>query len=232
MKCFKYHILASLLVFLLVPKWNWAQSGYEEIVTEEMDDFIARDYWQRPDILLNLMDIQPTEIVADLGCGTGYFSIKLADRVGPDGEVIALDIDKRKLQRLKLLKRYGGLDQLKIVHSSAQDAQLTANSYHKIVLLNTYHEIEAFEEILEQCKRALKPEGKIYIIDKVSDKMDNDKTSRKKLVKNHYITRSMVEEELKTSGFIISKGIDKYLKNGTDRNVKKMNWFIVVASVE
>lgn len=226
--------MAALLV---VPRLSRAQSAtgntsFDALVMEHLSGFMTRDYWQKPAILLDLMDIQPAEIIADLGCGMGYFTVKLAERVGPDGKVTALDIDNYKLNQLRLIKRYDNLEQIEIVKNNADDIKLAAGSCDKIVLLNTYHELTDFKEVLAQCKKALKPNGKIYIIDKVADKMDTDETKRKKLTKNHFIRRPMVEKELITAGFTLQEGIDKYLKDKKDLSIKKTNWFIVVASVQ
>lgn len=237
MKCSKYLILFLTASLLLSSHVCTAQNAagntrFDALVSEQMNKFMARDYWQKPEILLELMDIQPAESIADLGCGKGYFSLKLAERVGPDGKVIALDIDATSINQLRLLKRYGQLEQLDIIRNEVDDLKLKTASLDKIVILNTYHELADIETILKQCRAALKPQGKIFIIDKVSDKMDNDKTSRKKLVKNHFIRRNMVEEELKSAGFSLTKGMDKYTENDQAEATRKTNWFVVVATKE
>ncbi|MCE7991953.1 MAG: methyltransferase domain-containing protein [Roseivirga sp.] len=238
MKCSKYLILFLTASLLLNSHVSTAQSSaagntrFDALVSEQMNEFMVRDYWQKPEILLKLMDIQPAESIADLGAGRGYFSLKLAERVGPDGKVIALDIDVTRLNQLRLLKRYGQLEQLEIVRNETDDLQLKAASLDKIVILNSYHELSDIETILKQCRVALKPQGKVFIIDKVSDKMDNDKTSRKKLVKNHFIRRNMVEQELQSAGFSLLKGIDKYIEGDKAEATRKTNWFVVVAARE
>lgn len=238
MKCSKLLFRLCVIVLLLSPALSRAQSSqaantrFDALVNEQMSEFMGRDYWQKPALLLELMDIQPAETVADLGCGTGYFSLKLAEEVGPDGKVIALDIDVAKLNRLRLLKRYGDLKQLEIVQNKPNDLKVADSSLDKIVILNAYHEFTDIETILAQCKAALKPEGKIFIIDKVSDKMDNDKASRKKLVKNSFIRRNIVEQELSSAGFSLSSGIDKYIENDKAEETRKTNWFVIVATKE
>ncbi len=211
---------------------NSANTRFDALVSEQMMEFTNRDYWQKPAILLELMDIQPAETVADLGCGTGYFTLKLVEQVGPDGKVIALDNDVAKLNRLRLLKRYGSLEQLEIVQNKPDDLKVKASSLDKIVILNAYHEFSDVETLLAQCKAALKPGGKVYIIDKVSDKMDNDKSSRKKLVKNDFITRNIAEKELKAAGLSIAQSMDKYIENEKVEETRKINWFVVIATKE
>ncbi|GAB5528115.1 MAG: hypothetical protein Roseis2KO_59870 [Roseivirga sp.] len=236
MKCYKSLIWLCVLVVLLAARPGLAQNAahtrFDALVNEQMTEFMGRDYWQKPAILLELMDIQPAETVADLGCGTGYFSLKLIKQVGPDGKVIALDNDATKLNRLRLLKRYGSLEELEIVQNQPDDLKVAASSLDKIIIFNAYHEFSDVETLLAQCRAALKPGGKVYIIDKVSDKMDNDKSSRKKLVKNHFITRKLVEEELKAASFGITQSMDKYTENEKAEETRKTNWFVVVATKE
>lgn len=237
MKCSKYLIIFLTASLLLSSHVCTAQSTagntrFDALISEQMNEFMARDYWQKPEFLLELMDIQPAESIADLGSGRGYFALKLAERVGPDGKVVALDIDATRINQLRLLKRYGQLEQLDIIRNEVDDLKLKAASLDKIVILNTYHELTDIETILKQCRAALKPQGKIFIIDKVSDKMDNDKASRKKLVKNHFIRRNMVEEELKSAGFNLTRSMDKYTENDQAEATRKTNWFVVVATKE
>lgn len=228
--------LIGPLLFLLVPLFGQAQGSsagstrFDAMVNEQMSEFMVRDYWQKPALLLELMDIQPAETVADLGCGTGYFSLKLAEQVGPDGKVIALDIDAAKLNKLKLIKRYADVGQLEIVQNAPDDLKVAESSLDKIIVLNAYHEIKEIETVLAQCMKALKAGGKIFVIDKVSDKMDSDKVSRKKLVKNEFIRRSFVEDELTSAGFRITEAKDKYIENEKAEATRKTNWFVVVAA--
>lgn len=229
MKCFKRVIPAFAFLLLVLNQSSSAQTSFDKMVNELMTGFMSRDYWQKPDTLLAIMDIQPAEKVADLGCGYGYFSLKLAERVGPDGKVFALDVDVEKVNKLRLLKRYGTLEQLEVIHNAPDNLKLAEQSLDKIFVLNTYHELSDLENILSQCKDALKPGGSIYIIDKVSDKLDNDKASRKKLVKNHFIRRPMVEQELTDAGFEVTLSIDKYTGEKKTIETEKLNWFVVVA---
>ncbi|GEM_PF-2387410 len=232
---FSKHLIGPLL-FLLIPLSGQAQGSstgntrFDAMVNEQMSEFMVRDYWQKPALLLELMDIQPAETVADLGCGTGYFSLKLAEQVGPDGKVIALDIDAAKLNKLKLIKRYADVGQLEIVQNTPDDLKVAESSLDKIIVLNAYHEIEEIETVLAQCMKALKAGGKIFVIDKVSDKMDSDKVSRKKLVKNEFIRRSFVEDELTSTGFRITEAKDKYIENEKAEATRKTNWFVVIAT--
>lgn len=197
------------------------------MISEKMTEFTQRDFWQNPDTLLALMKIEPAEHIAEIGAGEGYFSVKLAEQVGPDGKLIALDIDDNQLNVLRLIKRYSELEQLEIIKNQASQLDLEKASLDKVVMVNSYHELINYESILKQCLNALKPGGNIFIIDKCDGKLDNDKAARKKLFKKKNIRLSMVAEDLKNAGFKVNLELDQYTKqNG------KVNWFMVAASKE
>jgi len=228
MTCFRNYIAYFVFLFLLFSTTAKAQSSrFDNMVMEKTMEFTLRDIWQKPDTLLTLIGIEPAEKVAEIGAGEGYFSVKLAEQVGPDGKLLALDIDPERLNVLRLLKRYGQFEQIEIVENKPKQLDLKAASLDKVVMVNTYHEIEDFEAILKQCFEALKPGGSIYIIDSYDTKLDNDKASRKKLFKKHSIRPVMVASDLEAAGFSVKNQLDKYTKQP-----EKIEWFYIAASKE
>lgn len=195
------------------------------MVNEMMISFLQRDAWQKPDTLIKIMAIEPVETVAEIGADRGYFTLKLAEQVGPDGKVLALESDKVNLNKLKLLKRYDKIEQIEIVKLTPNKLDLEAASCDKIVMLGSYHGFVNYEGLLKQCREALKPGGKIYIIDRCPAKMDNDKAVRKKLFKKQAIRLNMVSEDLTTAGFSIAESREKYTVQDN-----KINWFVVVGA--
>ncbi len=226
MKCSRLYIALLFLVSLLFSFASQAQDSlFDAMVNEKMTEFTLRDFWQKPDSLLKVMQIQPAEHIAEIGAGEGYFSVRLAKEVGPDGKLLAIDESERKLNVMKLLKRYSQLDQLEIRKSSISQLKLDPGSLDKIVMLGVYHQLSDYEMLLKRCMAALKPGGTIYIIDRCEAKQDNDKAVRKKLFKKQSIRLSMVEADLKTAGFQTSVTLDKYTQqNG------KINWFMIGAT--
>lgn len=200
---------------------------FEALINEQMMVFLKRDSWQKPQAILDLMAIEPGEQVAEIGAGEGYFTLKLAERVGPDGKVVALEASSVSLNKLRLLKRYSQLDQVEIIQIATEELKLNPRSLDKIIMLQTYQTLTDFERILEQCKAALKPGGKLYIIDRCNAKLDNDKATRKKLIKKNSIRLSMVEADVKAAGFSVSQSIDKFTVQ--DGNI---NWFALEATVK
>jgi len=109
--------------------------------------------------ILQEMNIQRGDTVIDFGCGIGYFSIPALDFVGEQGTVIAVDVSFDMLQ--ELVKRAGHRKNLKIVHADSLIG-LTAD----IILLSmVLHEVDTPKEFLQSCFAALKPSGRVMIID-------------------------------------------------------------------
>lgn len=229
MRCSKYFIglLCGFLVLGLQAFGQNADSQLDAFATDQLNGFLLRDIWQKPDTLLQIMQIKPAEAIAEIGAGEGYFTLKLAHQVGPDGKVLALDIDQTRLNKLKLVKRYSQQYQIEIIQNQPDKLGLKDNSLDKIVMVNTYHELADYEAILKQCRAALKPKGQLFIIDSCNARLDNEKTSRKKLFNKHSIRLAMVEEDLKTAGFNINLMVDKYTKQP-----ENINWFIITANKE
>lgn len=109
--------------------------------------------------ILQEMDIQQGETLIDFGCGIGYFSIPALDLVGDDGTVIAVDVSQEMIQ--ELVKRAGHRKNLKIVHANSLIG-LTADH---ILLSMVLHEINNPKEFLQTCFTALKPYGRVIVID-------------------------------------------------------------------
>ena len=109
--------------------------------------------------ILQEMNIQQGETIIDFGCGIGYFSIPALDFVGDDGTVIAVDVSQEMIQ--ELVKRAGHRKNLKIVHVDSLIG-LTAD---RILLSMVLHEIKNPKEFLQTCFTALKPYGRVIVID-------------------------------------------------------------------
>lgn len=226
MKCSKVYIAHFVLLLLLSYQPVQSQdTSFDALVGEKMMGFTQRDFWQKPDTILAAMKIEPAEHVAEIGAGEGYFTLKLAQQVGPDGKLLALDEDDTRLNVLKLLVRYSKLSQVEIRQNGPNQLGLEPGSLDKVVMLKTYYQMENYESVLQQCIAALKPGGKIFIIDSCVDRLDNDKSSRKKLFKNESITADLVSTDLEKAGFNISQRLDEFTKQ-----IGRISWFLVEGS--
>jgi ubiquinone/menaquinone biosynthesis C-methylase UbiE len=124
-----------------------------------------RDAWQRPDQVMDELGIAEGTVVADLGAGGGWFTIRLARRVGPNGRVYAEDIQhemieamKRRVQREDLTKR------VTFQLGSSADPGLPANTLDAALIVDAYHEMERPVTLLRNLAKSLKRDGRIGIV--------------------------------------------------------------------
>jgi ubiquinone/menaquinone biosynthesis C-methylase UbiE len=124
-----------------------------------------RDAWQRPDEVMDALGIAEGSVVADLGAGGGWFTIRLARRVGPNGKVYAEDIQhemieamKRRVERLDLTKR------VEFKLGDANDPKLPTGVLDAALIVDAYHEMEQPVTLLRNVAGSLKPTGRIGIV--------------------------------------------------------------------
>src|SRR5688572_6871887 len=125
----------------------------------------ARDAWQRPEEVLELLRIPPGSVVADLGAGTGYFVAGLARRVGPGGQVLALDVEPKMVEFLQRRIEREQLGNVRPVLVAPDDPGLAPGSVARVLVVNTWHHIDARPSYAEKLRAALAPEGELWIVD-------------------------------------------------------------------
>ena len=152
--------LAALLLLSLVA------NSCTESVYRSMND-PGRDAWQRPQAVIQSLDVASGSRIADLGAGGGYFTFPLAQAVGPEGKVYAVDIDERSLHviREEGTKRGGMPSNIELVLASPQDPGLPQQGIDLIFTCNTYHHLSNRSVYMKSLTRYLRPGGRIAIID-------------------------------------------------------------------
>jgi SAM-dependent methyltransferase len=124
-----------------------------------------RDATQQPEKVLDELAIKPGSTVADIGAGTGYFSLRLAQRVGPQGRVLATDIQPQMLAMLRDKLRAANITNVDPILCTPTDAKLPENTLDLALMVDVYHELGYPEETLSQIRRALKPDGRLVLIE-------------------------------------------------------------------
>lgn len=124
-----------------------------------------RDLWQRPDQIMDAMGIADASVVADIGAGSGWFTIRLARRVGPRGLVYAEDVQRVMIDAISRRAGREGLANVKPVLGRNNDPSLPVGSIDAALMVDAYHEIENRVAVLSNLARALKPQGRIGVID-------------------------------------------------------------------
>ena len=124
-----------------------------------------RESYQRPEQIMDALYIGEGSVVADVGAGGGWFTVRLARRVGPNGIVYAQDIQALMIQAIEGRVRGEGLRNVKMVLGTASDPRLPDSSLDAALVVDTYHEIEQPITWLRNLAKALKPAGVIGIVD-------------------------------------------------------------------
>lgn len=131
-------------------------------------EFAAED--QRDDLgeakaVMDLAGIKPGMSVADIGAGEGYYTVRLSERVGSKGRVLAEDIDPNAMERLGRRVEHERLDNISIRTGTPEDAKLPAGSFDRIVMVHMYHEVSEPYAFLWYLRSALKTGGQVVVVD-------------------------------------------------------------------
>ena len=137
-----------------------SQLGGSSVETE-----IERDRVKEAQSVMELAEIRPGMTVADIGAGDGYYTVRLAERVGRDGRVLAQDIDSNALRRLGLRVERERLDNVSIKKGDADDPRLPAASFDRVFLVYMYHEVTEPYAFLWRLYPALRKGGKVIVVE-------------------------------------------------------------------
>ena len=155
----------------------------------------AREAWQKPDEVIRALALRPDELVADIGAGTGYFARRMARHAA---KVYAVDIDTKLLEKI----RQGALESLQTILAAPDDPNLPPASVDTLFFCNVLHHIENRPAYYPKLAQALKPGGRIVIIEFFKRKLPVGPPESMKL------TEQEVIHELKAAGFAKTKSFD------------------------
>ena len=124
-----------------------------------------RDNLGEAKAVMDLARTGPGMSVADIGAGEGYYTVRLSQRVGAKGRVLAEDIDPSAIQRLGRRVEHERLDNISIRTGTPEDARLPANSFDRIMMVHMYHEVSEPYAFLWYLRPALKPGGQVVVVD-------------------------------------------------------------------
>jgi ubiquinone/menaquinone biosynthesis C-methylase UbiE len=121
-----------------------------------------RKTWQNREEIIQLLKLKPSYIVADLGCGSGYFTIPLSAKVK---KIYAIDVQNEMLEYLGQKIQNQKIDNIELLLSKENKIPLTDGSVDLIITVNTFHEFRTKEKIIEEILRVLRDKGKVVVID-------------------------------------------------------------------
>lgn len=203
MKRLSIAITAALLCLFSTPA-AWTQDDVPERTPAPVMSFHGaqwlerdtREEEERPDLVLELMDLKPGMMVADIGCGSGWYTRKIAKEIGPDGIAYGVDIQPEMLDYLVRFAKIAGIENIKPVLGDVDDPNLEPNSIDWMILADVYHEFQEPEPMLQKMMEALKPDGKICLL----EYRDEDDTARH-IKPEHRMTARQVLAEWNAAGF-------------------------------
>ncbi|MEE9167669.1 MAG: class I SAM-dependent methyltransferase [Candidatus Neomarinimicrobiota bacterium] len=123
-----------------------------------------REAEEKPDLLVRSMNLRPTDVVADIGAGSGYFSFRMGVMVN-EGHILAVEIQPEMLALIETRAVEKGVENVIPVFGTPTDPSLPDTSVHKVLMVDTYHEFSHPREMMEAIVRALKPEGLVFLIE-------------------------------------------------------------------
>jgi ubiquinone/menaquinone biosynthesis C-methylase UbiE len=139
-----------------------------KVVSNEFSNEDARDGRGEAQVVMDLANIRPGMTVADIGAGEGYYTVRLADRVGADGRVLAQDISREALERLGRRVEKERLENISIKLGEAADPQLPTDSFDRIFMVHMYHEVTDPYAFLWRMWPALNAGGQIIVVESES----------------------------------------------------------------
>jgi ubiquinone/menaquinone biosynthesis C-methylase UbiE len=163
-------VLAATAMFAQKPHHEEpaGHHQHQDRTAQEWVDILEhkdRDAWQKPDEVVRALSIEPGAVIADIGAGSGYFSRRLAVATGPKGKVYAVDIQRDLIDHLAARAAKAGFTQLIPTLATPDDPKLPAGALDLIFLCDVIHHVENRQPYYVKLARALKPGGRIAIVD-------------------------------------------------------------------
>jgi ubiquinone/menaquinone biosynthesis C-methylase UbiE len=186
-------LVAAVGAALLLGCGSWKRFAYEGG---------DRDAWQQPDRVIASLGLRPRDRVADIGAGSGYFTLPLARAVGPSGRVHAVDVDEEMNEYLRKRVREAGLENVEVTLGRYEDPLLPAGEIDLIFTSNTYHHIEERPAYFRGILDDLAPGGRVAILD-----YDGRKGWFVRLV-GHYTPKQEILREMEEAGYRLADDAD------------------------
>lgn len=214
-------MIAVFLVGILVVDKLWAQDPWRNVYRESA--WKERDTWQRADEIIKQLNITSGSHVADIGCHEGYMSLKLSKVVMEKGKVYAVDVDQSKLELLREHLEEQKIDNVIPVKGDYDNPKLPINVLDAVIILDTYHEMDDHDKILEYVKLSLKKKGRLILCEPIAE--SRRKLSRQEQEAKHELGLNYALKDLETAGFKIVFQKDPFV----DRSIVKgdMMWILV-----
>jgi SAM-dependent methyltransferase len=198
-------ILAALLLSLpAFPQARHPVSGrmIAPVMGAAGADWLVRPERQleeNPELAIKLLNFKPGMMVADIGAGVGYYSLKIAKLVAPSGKVFATDVQPEMLRLLRKRLERSNVGNVVPVLSSATETGLAPNSIDLALLVDVYHEFANPQAMLRSIRQALKPDGRLVLLE------FRQEDPSVPIREEHKMSVATVRQELEPEGFVLEK---------------------------
>lgn len=198
-------VLCAILTLVLLNVALDASRTLNQLTAVEAE----RDRWQRPSEITAALNLHPGSVVADVGCGSGYFSLKLSRAVGSGGKVLAVDIRMLPLTFLWIRTFQQGIHNMSLIHGDAASPNLPMNGVDAVLIVNTYHEFGDPASVLGNVYRSLRPDGRLEIVDRGPG-------GNSEAGPFHEIAMGVAENQIRKSGFEIIEREERFIDRAGD----------------
>ncbi len=161
-----------------------------------------RESEEAPSRAVEALELAPGMVVADIGAGSGYYTVRMASKVGPTGKVFATDIQVGMLSLLMRRVNSEGIKNVVPVQGAVDDPKLAAGSIDLALMVDVYHELAAPQVFVRKLRDALKPDGRLVLIE------FRKEDPRVPIQEAHKMSVEQVRQELGADGYAIDKVID------------------------
>ena len=161
-----------------------------------------REDEEAPSKALDALDLKPGMSVADIGAGSGYYSARIAKRIGPTGRVYATDIQQGMIDILERRIKNEGLTNVTTILGGMDDPRLPPASIDLAIMVDVYHELQQPQLFLQRLKPAFKPNGRLVLLE---FRKEDPKVP---ILEVHKMSVAEVKQEMEAEGFMLDKVID------------------------
>jgi len=158
-----------------------------------------REAEEQPEKALDALNLKPGMVVADIGAGVGYMSLRMAKRVS---KVYANDLQPAMLDRLRQNAAKAGIANVVTVVGDVADPKLPANTMDLVLLVDVYHEFSAPQQMLRKIRETLKPDGRLVLLEYRAEDPNVP------IIAEHKMTVAQVKTELEAEGFVLQPVIE------------------------
>lgn len=170
----------------------------------------TREEWQNVPAVVEALAVGTGSAVADIGAGGGFFTVRLARAVGREGRVYAVDVAESEVARLRRRAEDEGLAQVEVVQGTTSNPGLAEASLDAALIVNAYHEMREHRSMLKALRRALRPGGRLVIVEPIDESRRGE--SRRRQEGHHEIEPKFVEADLQQAGFRVVETRDPFTR--------------------